>query len=74
VGVDPVQEQSGHERVMVGEMPVQRLGQLGDLGPHSTFGQLGDHRRLRVALLVDQRLQHQPAGHPGDVGGHRGQN
>ena len=51
--------------------PGQRLGQLRDLGAQAPLGQIGQHGR--VMLAIDQRLQHQPARHAGDVAGHRGQ-
>src|SRR6476659_45191 len=58
VCVDPVQEQPGHESMVVTEPPGQRLGQRGDLRTHPRLHKLRDRRR--ILLAVDQRLQHRP--------------
>ena len=67
VPVDQVQMDLRQERVVLVEPPVQRLGQLGDLVPQPTLGQIGQHDGVVVA--GDQRVEHQPTGHPEDVGG-----
>ena len=71
VGVDAVQEQPGHERVVLAEPAGQRFGQGGDLRAHPPLGQVG--QRGGVALAGDERFEHRPPGDPGDLGGHRGQ-
>jgi hypothetical protein len=66
VPVDQVQMDLGQERVMLVEPPVQRLGQLGDLVPQPTLGQIREHHGL--AFAGDQRVNHRPARHAEDVG------
>jgi hypothetical protein len=51
VDVDPIQEQPGHERVMRGEPPVQRLGQHRDLGPHPPLREAAITAGSAVPLL-----------------------
>jgi hypothetical protein len=46
VGVDAIQKQSRHERVVGVESPPQRLDQRADLRPHPPLRQVGEHRRL----------------------------
>jgi hypothetical protein len=50
---------------MVGEVPVERLLQLADLGAQPHPGHLGQH--LRVAVPGDQGGHSVAAGHPEDV-------
>jgi hypothetical protein len=74
VGVDrihPGQHRGQQERVMVGEVPGERLLQPTDLAAQARTGQLRQH--LRVPLTRDQRGHHLPPGDPEDVGGHHGQ-
>ncbi|VBA34917.1 hypothetical protein LAUMK35_05827 [Mycobacterium pseudokansasii] len=74
VGVDAIQIQPSHKRVMVAKRPAQRLGRCGDLLTRKCeplFGQIGEHHR--ITLPADQRLQHRPPRDPDDVGGHRRQ-
>ena len=71
VPVDQVQVHPGQEGVVLAETAVQGLGQLGDLRPQPTLGQIGQPGRVPIA--GDQRLDHRPPGHAQDVGGHRGQ-
>ncbi len=57
---------------MVGtEAAGERLGELGDLGAHPPFGQIG--QLGRVTFSADQRCQHRPPRYAGDVARHRGQ-
>jgi len=58
----------GQEPVVFTEPAGQCLGEFGDLGPQPAFGEFGQCGR--VALAIDQRLEHRPPGHPTDVGGH----
>jgi hypothetical protein len=52
VGIDPVQKQPGHERVMGVEAARQCLRQRRDLSPHALLRQVGQHGR--VVLDLDQ--------------------
>ena len=56
---------------MLPEPPSQRRLQFGDLPPQSALGQIGQRRRIRLAL--DQRLQHGPGRDALDIRGHRRQ-
>ena len=69
--VDQVQVYPGQERVMIGEPAGQRLGQGGDLQTQPSLGQIGQRRR--VVLAVDQPLEHQPTRDTHDVRGYRRQ-
>ncbi len=69
--VDQIQVQPGKEGVGGPEATGQRLGKRGDLDPHPPLGQLSELDG--VTPTGDQRLQHRPPGHPGDVGSNRGQ-
>ena len=62
---------AGQERVMAGEPAVEGLGQLRDLHAHPLFGKLS-HGRW-IGATGNQGFQHRPPGHPGQVGGDRGQ-
>jgi len=48
--------------------PVRASVSSGEIGTQPEFGEFRE--RSRVALAVDQRLEHCAAGHPTDVGGH----
>ena len=52
---------------MIVEVPVERLLEPADLGPHPGACQLRQH--LRITFTGDQRGHHRPPGHPEDVGG-----
>jgi len=52
--VDQVQVASGQEAMVVPEAAGERLGELGDLGTQTPFGQLGELGG--VALPGDQRV------------------
>jgi len=58
VGIDAVQVQPHHKRVMVIESAAQRLSELRDLLAHPCFGQIGEHRR--IALPGDECFEHRP--------------
>jgi hypothetical protein len=63
--VDEVQVDLDQERVVLAEAPRQGLGQLGDLRTHPSLGQISPLGR--VPLPGDQRLEHGPTRHAGDV-------
>jgi len=63
--VDAVQVQLAQERVVLAEVPPQRLDQLGDLGAHPGVRQLGQHPG--IPFPGDQRRQHRPPGLAQDV-------
>jgi hypothetical protein len=60
--IHPGQHRGQQERVMVGEIPGERLLQPDDLATHRGTGQLRQH--LRVPLTRDQGGHHVPAGDP----------
>jgi hypothetical protein len=62
---------AGQESMMGGEFAGQRFGQLGDLGPQAVTGEIS--HRGRVGVAGDEGFEHQPPGHPDEVGGHRRQ-
>jgi hypothetical protein len=70
-GVDAGEHLGQQEAVVVGEVPDERLFQLGDLGAHPRPGHLGQD--LGVTFTADQGGHHLPPGDPKDVGGHNGQ-
>jgi hypothetical protein len=70
-GVDLVQQYPRQLCVMVAELAGEGLHQRRVLDTQPPSGQLGE--RLGVTLTCDQRLDHGPARHPEDVGGHRPQ-
>ena len=51
VGIDAVEEQPGHERVMGTEPPGERFGQLRDLAAQRAFGKVGDHAGIILAAM-----------------------
>ena len=53
VGVDAIQKQSCHERMVGAESSGQRLGQRWDLLSHPPVGQFGEHRWVASALTLD---------------------
>jgi len=72
-GLDAVQVQPAHQRVVIGEPAGQGHRQVGHLpgGPQPALGQIGEHRA--AALAVDQRLDHRRRRYPGNIGHDRGQ-
>jgi hypothetical protein len=69
--IDPRQHGAQQKRVMVGEVPDERLLQHTDLGAHPGPGQLGQHPG--IAFTGEQRGQHRPPGHPEHIRHDRGQ-
>ena len=69
--VDAVEHPGQQETVMIVEVPVERLLEPADLGPHPGACQLRQH--LRITFTGDQRGHHRPPGHPEDVGGDDGE-
>jgi hypothetical protein len=69
--VGAVEHHAQQERVVVGEVPGQRLLQDAHLGAHLLAGEVGE--RARVALPSNERSEHVPPGGPEDVADHTGQ-
>ena len=65
VGVNPVQIEFGHVAVVFGEPAGECLGEFRDFGPQPALGHLRQGRR--VGLPVDECLEDQASGDPGDV-------
>ena len=63
--VDAGQHHRAQPGVMFVETPIERVGQLTDLGTHPTLGHVGQHRR--VTLPGDEGVDHLPTG----LGRHR---
>ena len=56
VVVDQVQVQPGQEAVVLTETTGERFGELGDLGSHPPFGQVGE--LAWISLPGDKGLEH----------------
>src|SRR4029077_914119 len=69
--VDPGQHHAQHERVVIGEVPGERLLQDARLGAYVPAGQGG--QLVRVGLPGDEGVQHGPAGLAEDVADHHRQ-
>ncbi len=69
--VEPVQHRSDQQRMMVVEVPGQRLHQVDPLAAHLPVRQLRHSRRVAVAR--DQLGEHLPRRDRGHAGRHRGQ-
>ena len=72
-GLDAVQVQSAHQRVVIGEPAGQGHRQVGHLAsvPQPALRQVGEH--CAAALAAGQRLDHRRRRYPGDIGHDRGQ-
>ncbi len=69
--VDAVQHPGQQKPVMIVEVPVERLFEAADLGPHPRPRELREH--LGVAFTGDQRGHHGPPGYPENVRCHHGE-